>query len=316
VRKHTSFAENLKTTSSEAERRDNREARSGDDIHMSEETNHEHQTASPVNLLVRTRERTQLCLPGFGVASAEKVKHSLDVIAEFEPNDGYYGCFSGGKDSVVIKHLVGRTSVKCDWHYNVTTIDPPELIKFIRKYHRDVTWSRREISMWKMIEKRGLPTRRMRWCCKEYKERGGVNRTKLTGIRAAESPRRAKQWKEVTASNKQGWFVNPILYWSDDDVWAYIRSNKIAYCELYDQGFKRLGCVGCPMNSKRRRDLERYPRMMAGWRKAANKRFERMQENGGTDRASRTFKSGDEWFDWWLSNKSMPDADDCQMGLF
>jgi len=283
---------------------------------MAKETNHGPDAASPVNLLVRTRERTQRCLPGFGVALGEKVKHSLDVIAEFEPKDGYYGCFSGGKDSVVIKHLVGRTDVKCDWHYNVTTIDPPELIKFIRKHHKDVSWERRDKPLWKMIEIRGLPTRRMRWCCAEYKEQGGKGRTKLTGIRAAESPRRAKQWKEITHLKSQGWMVNPILYWSDTDVWAYICQHKLPYCELYDQGYKRLGCVGCPMSSKRKQELERYPRMMAGWRKAANKRWERMQEKGGTDRASKTFKSGDEWFDWWLSNKSMPDADDCQMGLF
>jgi phosphoadenosine phosphosulfate reductase len=262
-------------------------------------------------------DREQGLFAGFGLTFEEKVAYSLMAIKEFEPKtEPYYGCFSGGKDSVIIKHLVSRTSVKIDWHYNVTTIDAPELVHFIRDHHKDVKWERPEMHLCTMVVKRGLPTRRMRWCCSYYKERGGIGRTKLTGIRAAESPRRAKQWKVCTHSFKSGWYVNPILYWSDDDVWNYIRDNAIPYCKLYDEGFKRLGCIGCPMNRNRANELKRWPRYEKLWRRAARKRWVIMQEKGGTDRASRTFKNADEWFDWWLSNESMPAEDDCQMGLF
>lgn len=63
----------------------------------------------------------------------DKVKMSLDRIRAFVPDEGYFVAFSGGKDSVVIKALCDLAGVRYDAHYNVTTVDPPELVRFIRK---------------------------------------------------------------------------------------------------------------------------------------------------------------------------------------
>lgn len=262
----------------------------------------------------------QLVLRDIGLTLEQKVADGIKLLQEFEPSaldyspDGYYLCFSGGKDSVVIKDMAITSGVKFKSHYSVTTIDPPELTRFIKHYHPDVIWHRPKVPMLKMVVKKGFPTRRLRWCCQLYKENGGEGLVKITGIRSAESPRRAKIWEPVTAWKGRGggWVVNPILNFTDAEVWEYIKTNEIPYCTLYDQGEKRLGCVGCPM---RRSDLDfkRWPHMEGRWLRAARGRWETMSDKG---RTKRVFKNADEWFDWWKSNTSMPDENDCQMGLF
>ena len=75
--------------------------------------------------------------------------------------------------------------------------------------------------------------------------------------------------------------INPIIDWSDGEVWEFIKEYNIPYCCLYDEGFKRLGCIGCPMGTvkNRKREFERWPKYKALYLKA----FEQMIENrGGT----------------------------------
>jgi phosphoadenosine phosphosulfate reductase len=69
------------------------------------------------------------------------VKIAIERLKIFCPPEGYYLAFSGGKDSIVIKKLADMAGVKYDAHYNVTTIDPPDLVRFIRKYHQDVIFN-------------------------------------------------------------------------------------------------------------------------------------------------------------------------------
>ena len=57
--------------------------------------------------------------------------------------------------------------------------------------------------------------------------------------------------------------INPIVDWLDEDVWEFLNTvAKVPHCELYDQGFTRLGCIGCPLQGREGmlRDFERYPR--------------------------------------------------------
>lgn len=126
----------------------------------------------------------------------DKVETAVQRIKMFEPPDGYYLAFSGGKDSVVIKALADMAGVKYDAHYNVTSVDPPELIYFIRKHHPDVVWDYPTYSdgsratMWNLIPKKKMPpTRIVRYCCEVLKERGGRGRFVITGVRWAESAR-------------------------------------------------------------------------------------------------------------------------------
>lgn len=41
--------------------------------------------------------------------------------------------------------------------------------------------------------------------------------------------------------------VNPIVYWTNEEVWEYIKSNAIPYNPLYDRGYASLGCKPCTL---------------------------------------------------------------------
>lgn len=211
-----------------------------------------------------------------------KLEVAVDRLKTFEPPEGYYLAFSGGKDSVVIKALADMAGVKYDAHYNVTSVDPPELIYFIREHHPDVAWEYptdkdgNRITMWNLIPKRKIPpTRRIRYCCEVLKEGGGKGRFVITGVRWAESARRknSRAGLEINAYStkreladpdnpdnekmtrycptKGRHILNPIIDWDDGDVWEFIRRFDIPYCELYDQGYTRLGCIGLKMTWRR-----------------------------------------------------------------
>ena len=110
------------------------------------------------------------------------------------------------KDSQCVYHLAKEAGVKFDAHYNLTTVDPPELVYFIRNNYPDVIIDKPEMSMWKLIIKNNCPpTRLQRWCCRELKEHGGEGRICVTGVRWAESTRRKTNRAafEVLASKKE-----------------------------------------------------------------------------------------------------------------
>lgn len=120
----------------------------------------------------------------------EKEKKSIDRLKAFEPEDGYYLCYSGGKDSDVIKILAHLAGVNFEAVHNLTTVDAPETVNYIRS-QSDVRIDYPELSMWRLIEKKLMPpTRLMRYCCSELKERGGKGKVKITGVRWAESNNR------------------------------------------------------------------------------------------------------------------------------
>ena len=150
--------------------------------------------------------------------TVDRVADAIKLLRDNEPPEGYYLCFSGGKDSVVIYGLAKQAGVKFDAHHSVTTVEPPELMKFIRDYYPNVINESPPLTMHKLIVKNKMPpTRLMRYCCAQLKERGGIGRVKITGIRAEESPRRAKR-PQVEAGKQGTKFVHVIKNWSTADV--------------------------------------------------------------------------------------------------
>lgn len=203
--------------------------------------------------------------------------------------------FSGGKDSICLFFVCKRASEELGipmekmFHvqYNITTVDPPELVQFIRELKKTypfIVLKHPKRNMWKLIEKEMFPpTQKARYCCEELKESASVRgEYTLTGVRRAESPKRANR-EEIEIRRKgsgrkvylgdnvkderemrycmqtESYICNPIIDWSDEEVWKFIRHENLPYCKLYDEGFTRLGCIGCPMASKRERERDNLP---------------------------------------------------------
>ena len=140
----------------------------------------------------------------------DKVETAIMRLQTYEPPEGYYLCFSGGKDSVVIKALADMAGVKYDAHYSISSVDPPELVRFIKDVHPDVIMEHARdkdgniVTMWNLIPKHTMPpTRIVRYCCAYLKENGGKGRLKVTGVRWDESVRRKKSHGEVTFADKK-----------------------------------------------------------------------------------------------------------------
>ena len=249
----------------------------------------------------------------FGVR--DKVKDAIEFLQSYEPEDGYYLAYSGGKDSTVLLDLARRSGVKFDAHYNLTTVDPPELVYFIRT-HPDVVVESPEKTMWELIVKKRMPpTRMVRYCCEILKERGGGDRRVLTGVRRAESVKRSKR-QQVETCFKDGTkqYFHPIFHWSDTDVWEYIYSRGISYCSLYDEGFKRLGCICCPMQGAKGmiRDGERWPKFKVQYIRTFQKMVDKRIADGFDVGGWRT---GQDVWDWWMSPTPVKE-DEAQLMIF
>ena len=241
-----------------------------------------------------------------GIEFEDKVEQALTVIKMHQVKEGYYLAFSGGKDSVVIYRLAQMAGVDFDAHYNMTTVDPPELVNFIRERYPDVEMSRPDMTMWELIPKKRMPpTRLVRYCCDVLKEREGDGRLVMTGIRAAESNARAMRCVfEQDNRKKDKFYLNPIIDWSDKDVWDFIKEQEIDYCSLYDEGFHRLGCIGCPMQGPKgmKRDFHKWPKFKASYIRA----FERMIIARRENDLKTDWTTGEEVMNWWLNGNRPP----------
>jgi phosphoadenosine phosphosulfate reductase len=249
----------------------------------------------------------------------DKIKYSIDLIKKTEKlalqysDEGFYLAFSGGKDSQVIYELVKMAGVKFKAYMNLTTIDPPAVLRFVREKYPDVNMIRPKKSFFQYIEKKQLPTRQIRWCCEYLKEGGGANSVVILGIRKAESNKRSKRIEldEDRNCKLNKMLLSPILEWTTKDVWDFIKKHIGFWCELYDYGFRRIGCIGCPMSSynNKIRDFKFNPRFKYPMIKAINKNI----ENGKYS----NFENADDVFNWWISGKSVKQymADKTQMKI-
>ena len=229
----------------------------------------------------------------------QSVSDSIELLRMMEPKEGYYLAFSGGKDSIVLYRLAELAGVRFDAHYNITTADPPELVRFIRDTYPTVHRDRASETMWTLIPRKLMPpTRLARYCCEVLKERGGEGRVVLTGIRSAESTKR-KHRRQVEPCNRKGkTLIHPILRWTDSEVWSFVRSQGLAYCVLYDRGYKRLGCVGCPMSYNKRCELDAYPKIKAAYLRAFDRMLEERKKRG---LVTTRWETAEDVMEWWLS---------------
>lgn len=224
--------------------------------------------------------------------------------AELAGPEGYWVAYSGGKDSVVILELCKMAGVKFEAHHSLTTIDPPELVQFVRDTPHIIIDKPKQ-SFFQLMAKKGFPLRHSRWCCEKLKEGGGKGRLIVTGVRWSESIRRSKRQQfEVCYRGNGSRFLHPIIDWTDEQVWEFIRSRNLPYCRLYDQGRTRIGCLFCPMSKPRERqsDLVKYPRYAEAFRRAFRRLYKIRKENN--PEWGKGWANGDEMFDWWINDRA------------
>lgn len=240
------------------------------------------------------------------MGEVDKVQIAIARLREFEPEEGYYLAFSGGKDSQAVYHLVEMSGVKFDAHFNLTTVDPPELIHFIRAYYPDVEVHKPEKTMWQLIVENGMPpTRLIRYCCKVLKEGGGSGRKVITGVRWEESVKRSKRrMVEVCMKNDATTYLHPIIDWSEAEVWEYLNDvAKVPHCVLYDKGWHRIGCIGCPMGRANgmERQFEQYPTYRRAYTNAFAKMIEERKRKGLAEKPN--WDTPENVMHWWIHGK-------------
>jgi phosphoadenosine phosphosulfate reductase len=231
-----------------------------------------------------------------------KEKLSIEFLREHEPKgEGYYLGFSGGKDSIVLYDLAVHSGVKFQAYYAVTGIDPPELTRFIRANYKNVVFVKPKMKFFKGIVEKCPPTKKIRWCCDKLKHvplKTVPLRHRLMGVRAEESSGRRKRG----ALSRQGGqsLYAPIIDWLEWEIWDYIKSNKLSYCRLYDEGFSRLGCVICPFLTGRKKILElhqkRWPRHYEKFEKAMRAFWDKKILEGKTMREDNFEAFLDSWY--------------------
>lgn len=190
-------------------------------------------------------------------------------------------CYSGGKDSDVILELAKMAGINYRAIYRCTTIDPPGTIKHC--LDNGVEIRRPKESFLNIIEKKGFPTRRARFCCERLKEYKIMDIT-IQGIRRSESTKRAKMYTEPTkcrvygSQKKHVNVILPILDFTDKDVENFIKIRGIILHPLYynEDGSlnvqKRLGCIGCPLkHDNGLGDFKAHPKLVRAWLRAGQK---------------------------------------------
>ena len=261
---------------------------------------------------------------------------------------------SGGKDSSVVKELALRSGIPFEIMHNHTTADAPETVHFVRseakrfeelgiKYTINMpTYKGQRTSMWSLIPQKLMPpTRLVRYCCSVLKETGGAGRFIATGVRWAESANRknsrgiyeknGEKDSRIILNNdnddrrqlfencrlKAKRTVNPIVDWTDEDVWQFLgdgtqilcgayntTQNGIPVNPLYDEGWCRVGCVGCPMAGKATREFQ-----FTRWPKYKNLYLLSFR-NLLSERANRgkyvSWETPKEVFDWWMEYDTLP----------
>ena len=245
----------------------------------------------------------------------ELIEIAIANLQKYEPQDGYYLAFSGGKDSTVIYDLAVRAMVKFDAHYHFTTVDPPELVRHIKMHYPNIPWDRPKKSMFQLIEGRGfLPTRQIRYCCSELKEYGGKGRVVITGVRREESRKRSdRPLYHMDTRNKNTAYLNPIVDWKDKTVWDYIHKHNLQYCSLYDEGFDRIGCIMCPLQGSKQmeRERERWPKFYNAYLGAIRRGLERAKERGRKSLVSGL--TAEDTMRWWIYAEKSPCGEQCQL---
>lgn len=111
------------------------------------------------------------------------------------------------------------------------------------------------------------------------------------------------------AKNNEDLICSPIYKWTDNDVWTYIEEKQMKYNPLYDKGFLRVGCIGCPLNSKQKYELEKYPKYKQNYINAFQRMLEARKASEKDDVTGKVglhkWKNGEDVYRWWIQDDSI-----------
>lgn len=266
-------------------------------------------------------------------------KQSIERFKAFEPGNGYYVAYSGGKDSDVIRILAQLAGVKHVCKHNLTTVDPLPSVYYVWKTIGKENVEYPDTTMWKLIVDQGMPpTRVHRYCCEYFKEGKGQGKLVVTGVRWEESvkrkqnsalvqintkPSRVTKFANFTGADYQKTnygiilnddndasrrvveycyrtsktIMNPILEWTEKDVWEFLHHYGCEGNPLYQCGYKRVGCIGCPMATTHRfKEFEDFPK----YKEAYIRTFDRMLKFNSNKNYKYNWRTGQDVFDWWM----------------
>lgn len=194
------------------------------------------------------------------------------------------------------------------------------------------TYKGKRTSFWRICQhKKMLPTRITRFCCAVLKEVSTPKQIAVVGVREAESKNRegwgefglradretAKSAQHVNAmiefdqdpnnpssfeceiikgaKKNKAVVCNPIYKFTDSDVWEYIKAEELKVNPLYSKGYKRVGCVGCPMAARNRtKEFANYPAYKLNFIRLCD--YILSHDNN----IKYDFRNGEDYFRWWL----------------
>lgn len=255
--------------------------------------------------------------------------------------------YSGGKDSDVLLRLAENSGIPFEVRHSLTTADAPETVYHVRDTFRrmeekgvkcvidaHVQPDGKCATMWNLIPKKMVPpTRIKRYCCEVLKENGGRGRFIATGVRWDESSKRKNNRGMIEVSHrdknkrlilmddndearmqfetcqlKGQRTVNPIIGWSTAEVWDYVTAEHIPMNPLYGCGHTRVGCIGCPLASKRARIEEFiiWPKYKQAYIRAFDRMLEERRRRGKMDGGMRWGETGLDVFHWWMESNVLP----------
>ena len=198
--------------------------------------------------------------------------------------------FSGGKDSIVTANLMQKSGINHTLYYSFTGIDAPEVVQFIRKHYPDCVFLKPRQTFWRALSVNVPPSNRLRWCCTTLKKEPAWQikcSQRFMGIRAEESPARAKQGRINDFWKTKRGFIDyyPIFTWKEWQIWEYIEKHNLEVPPLYEWGFDRIGCVVCPYHSGRdglmhEKYRTHWPKFFDLWEREIGKLWHKRQDSG------------------------------------
>lgn len=216
----------------------------------------------------------------------KKIDTAIRLLQSVAPTNGeaIEVAYSGGKDSDVILQLVKESGIKYRAIYKNTTIDAVGTVAHAKEMGAEVLMPKDGLTFFKLIEQKGFPSRKARFCCEYLKEYKVLDKC-IMGVRRAESKKREARYEEPTMCRLYPKTkdcveaIFPILYWTNEDVEDFIKDRGIKCAPVYyDEKGKfhverRLGCMGCPLASRKKRlqEFKEHPKLVKAYIRAGKK---------------------------------------------